>query len=294
VSASTATTAAATGGVVRGRLRLRRPARGLGLSGWIAAGVLVFVFLLAAVGPLLTSTDPNAVNLAQAYGAPSAHHLLAQDANGRDLLTRLIFGARTALVGPLLVVLASTLLGTALALAAVWFGGWLDAAVARVIDAVFAFPGLLLAILATSLFGAGLPAAVVALSISYTPYMARIVRSAALRERAMPYVAALRVQGLRGVTICLRHILPNIVTLITANATLSFGFALIDLAALSFIGLGVQAPTADWGAMVGAGVPGIMQHYPQESVYASVLIVATVAAANLLGDRLSARSEARS
>ena len=278
----------------RRRLRVRRPSLGLGWSGWLAVGVLIFVFFLAVFGPLLTSTDPNAVNLAQAYGAPSAHHLLAQDASGRDILTRLIYGARTALIGPLLVVIASTVAGTALALAAVWFGGWFDATAARVIDAMFAFPGLLLAILATALFGAGLPAAVVALSIAYTPYIARIVRSAALRERGMPYVAALRVQGLRGLTICVRHILPNLAALVVANATLSFGFALIDLAALSFIGLGVQAPTADWGAMVGEGVPGILQHYPQESLYASAFIVATVAAANLLGDRLIVRSEARS
>lgn len=259
----------------------------------VASIVLVLVFLLAAVGPLLTSADPNALDLSQAYGAPSLDHLLGQDASGRDLLTRLVFGARTALVGPALVVVASTLAGTVLALAAVWFGGWFDSVVARVSDALFAFPGLLLAILATALFGAGLTAAAVALSISYTPYLARIVRSAALRERGMPYVAALRVQGLRGVGICLRHILPNIATLIVANATLTFGFALIDLAGLSFIGLGVQAPTADWGAMAGEGVPGIMQRYPQESLYAGVLIVATVAAANLLGDRLTARAEAR-
>jgi peptide/nickel transport system permease protein len=281
-------------GVALGRRRrTRRSGSGLGVSGWIAIGVLAFVFLLVILGPLLAPTDPNAVNLGQAYGAPSGAHPLGQDSNGRDLLSRLIIGARTALIGPVIVVIASTLAGTALALAAVWFGGWFDAMVARVIDAVFAFPGLLLAILATALFGAGLTAAVAALAISYTPYIARIVRSAAMRERAMPYVAALRVQGLRGVTICVRHILPNVITLITANATVAFGFALIDLAGLSFIGLGVQAPTADWGAMVGAGVPGILQGYPQESLYASILIVATVGAANMLGDRLSARSEAR-
>lgn len=295
MTAVTATTppAPAPAPTVRRGLWRRAHRLDLGVTGWVSVGILALVFLLAAIGPLLTTQDPNAVNLAQGYGAPSAHHWLAQDANGRDILTRLIYGARTALVGPLLVVVVSTIAGAALALAAVWFGGWFDAVVSRVIDAVFAFPGLLLAILATSLFGAGLSAAVVALSIAYTPYIARIARSAALRERAMPYVAALRVQGLRGVTICVRHILPNITTLIVANATISFGFALIDLAGLSFIGLGVQAPTADWGAMVSEGVPGILQHYPQESLYASVLIVATVAAANIIGDRLTTRSEAR-
>ncbi|MEV4255201.1 ABC transporter permease [Spirillospora sp. NPDC049652] len=259
----------------------------------IATGVLAAVFLLALVGPLIAWTDPNAVALSEAYRAPSTAHLLGQDASGRDLLARLVAGARTSLAGPALIVVVSTVLGTAIALAAAWTGGWFDAVVARVCDALFAFPGLLLAILATALFGAGLPAAVIALSIAYTPYLARIVRSAALRERSLPYVAALRVQGLHGVTICLRHILPNITTLIVADAALAFGLALIDLAGLSFIGLGVQAPTADWGAMAGEGIPGMMQRYPQESVYAGLLIVATVAATNLLGDRLSARAEAR-
>lgn len=278
----------------RRRTRKRPLGRHLSIVGWSAAAALAVVALLAILGPLLVTVDPNAVDLSGAYSGPSPEHLLGQDASGRDLFSRLLSGAGTSLVGPLLVVIASTVLGTALALSAVWIGGWFDSAIARVIDAVFAFPGLLLAILATSIFGTGLQAAVIALSISYTPYIARIVRGAALRERSLPYVAALRVQGLRGTSISLRHILPNIAGLISANATLSFGFALIDLAALSFIGLGVQAPTADWGAMIGSGMAGILQLEPQEALWASLLIVITVAAANSLGDELVKRSENRS
>lgn len=187
----------------------------------------------------------------------------------------------------------ATLLGTLIGLTAVWFGGWVDAVAVRVIDAIFAFPGILLAILATALFGSGLPAAVVALSIAYMPYIARVVRSAALRERNLPYVAALRVQGRGGFAISARHILPNVSGLIVANATLCFGWALIDLAALSFIGFGVQPPTADWGAMVGSGMAGILQQAPNEALAASALIVITVAAVNTLGDRLVQRSENR-
>lgn len=200
-------------------------------------------------------------------------------------------GSRTALLGPLAVVAISTALGTVLALTAVWIGGVVDTVFARFIDAIFAFPGLLLAILVTAIFGPGLIAAVLALSVSYTPYMARIVRSGAIRERNLPYVDALRVQGLSPVAINYKHILPNIATLILANGTLSFGFALIDLAGLSFIGLGVQPPTADWGAMVGTGMAGVLQRYPQEAFYAGFLIVATVFAANQLGNWLQDRAE---
>jgi peptide/nickel transport system permease protein len=234
------------------------------------------------------------VDLSAAYEGPSPAHPLGTDGSGRDLLARIIWGSRPALTGPALVVVASTVLGVILALAAVWFGGWFDQLNVRVVDAIFAFPGLLLAILATSLFGPGLTAAVAALSIAYVPYIARIVRSAALRERNLPYVAALRVQGVRGFVISTRHILPNVSGLIVANATISFGFALMDLAGLSFIGLGVQPPTADWGAMVGTGMSGVLQGAPLEALEASIMIVLVVAAVNVLGDRLTERAEARS
>lgn len=269
------------------------PLTGIGVSGQVAFWALIAIALLAAVGPLLVQTDPNAVDLEYAYAPMSPWYPLGADASGRDILTRLIVGSRTALLGPLLVVTLATVLGTVIGLTAVWFGGWVDAIAVRVIDAIFAFPGILLAILATALFGSGLTAAVIALSIAYMPYIARVVRSAALRERNLPYVAALRVQGRHGFAISARHILPNVSGLIVANATISFGFALIDLSALSFIGFGVQPPTADWGAMVGSGMPGILQQAPNEALAASALIVITVAAVNTLGDRLVQRSENR-
>jgi peptide/nickel transport system permease protein len=272
--------------------RMRREGR-LSVGTWVAIGILVVVVVMALIGPLLYPVDPNLVDLSAAYAGPSAAHPLGADGNGRDILARIITGARTSLVGPALVVIASTILGVIIALAAVWFGGWFDQFTVRVIDAIFAFPGLLLAILATSLFGAGLTAAVAALSIAYIPYIARIVRSAALRERNLPYVAALRVQGVRGFVISTRHILPNVAGLIVANATISFGFAMMDLAGLSFIGLGVQPPTADWGAMVGTGMSGVLQGAPLEAFWASLMIVLVVASVNVIGDRLNERAEAR-
>ncbi|MEW2493475.1 ABC transporter permease [Streptomyces nodosus] len=274
--------------------RTTRRGRTIGVTGGVAIAVLGLVVCFAVLAPLLAPHDPDAVDLSGAYQGSSGTHVLGTDASGRDLLSRLVYGSRTALIGPFLVVAISTLLGTALALAAVWFGGWFDQIVVRVVDAVFAFPGLLLAILATALFGSGLKAATAALSIAYVPYIARIVRSASLRERSLPYIAALRVQGVHGLRIALRHILPNVGGLIVANATLAFGFALMDFAGLSFIGLGVQPPTSDWGATVGIGMAGVLQQHPQEALFASALIVVTVGAVNTLGDRLTERWEARS
>lgn len=266
--------------------RLLETLRDLGWAGWIALGVLFVAAFVAMFGPLLTAQDPNAVSLASAYGAAAPGHPLGFDASGRDLFTRLIYGARTTLLGPLLLVALATTLGTTIALIAVWRGGWLDTAISRTVDAAFAFPGLLLAILVAAIFGAGLLTAVVALTFAFTPYLIRIVRSAALKERSLPYVAALQVQGVSGFSICVRHMLPNLVPTIVANGFQAFGESLIALASLSFIGLGVQAPTADWGAMVANGMTGVLSGFPQESLYACLLIVLVVGAANMLGDRI--------
>ena len=272
-------------------VRVKR--RGLGWGSWIAIGVLVFFLLVALIGPLIVTTDPNDISLIDANGPAGPGHLLGFDGQGRDLLARLVTGARSSLLGPLLVVIISTVLGGIIAFSAAWVGGTYDAIVARVIDAMFAFPGLLLAILAVSLVGPGLLAASIALSIGYTPYVARIIRSSVLQERNLPYVSALTVQGLSGLRICVRHLLPNVSGIIVAAATLSYGYALIDLAALSFIGLGVQPPQSDWGVMVADGIPGLLSGYPQESLYASLCIVLVVGAVNFLGDRFTALSEDR-
>jgi len=274
--------------------RLRRTASGLSGLGALGTGALVIcvvLALLAIIAPLIAPHDPNAVALSQAYGGSSSAHPLGTDSNGRDLLSRLIIGSRTSLLGPLIVTLMAAVIGAVLALVCAWFGGWVDAAISRVLDVLFSFPGLLLAVVAVAVFGHGLPAAVIALGISYVPYHARVTRSAAIRERSMPYVAALHVQGFSGLRICVRNILPNVFPLIVAHATVAFGYAMIDLAAISFLGLGVQPPTADWGSMVSTGEPGILSGHPQESLYAGICIVVAVAAFNVLGERMSDRQQ---
>jgi peptide/nickel transport system permease protein len=162
-----------------------------------------------------------------------------------------------------------------------------------VLDILFAFPAILLAVLGAAVFGASLTAAAVSLAVAYTPYVARILRSAAVRERAREYIAASEVQGLSGWAICARHLLPNVTPLIVSQGTILFGYAMVDLAAVSFIGLGVQAPQPDWGVMVATGQPGVLQGYPAESLSAGLCIVAVVVAVNLLGERLAERNEER-
>jgi peptide/nickel transport system permease protein len=260
----------------------------------ISCGVVIAVAVFLAIfGPLLAPHDPNAANLANAYVGPVAGHALGYDSQGRDLLSRLLTGARTSIAGPFLVVLVSMVAGSVLAVTAAWAGRWVDASISTVLDILFAFPAILLAVLAAAVFGAGLTAPTLALAIAYTPYIARVLRGAALRERAREYVDACEVQGLSAVAICARHLIPNLMPLIVAQATLLFGYAMVDFAAISFIGLGVQPPTADWGVMVASGQAGVLQGYPLESLTAGLCIVVVVVAVNLLGERLAADSEAR-
>jgi len=265
--------------------------KGLGLTGWIAVAVLSVMVLITVFGPMLYTVDPDNISLMDTFGPPQPGHPLGFDGQGRDLLARLVVGGRTSLLGPVIVVIISTLLGALLAFSAAWIGGTYDTVVSRFIDTMFAFPGLLLAIIAVAIFGPGLMAASIALAIGYTPFVARIIRSAVLRERNLPYVSALTVQGLGGLNISIRHLLPNVAGIIIAAATLSYGYALIDLAALSFIGLGVQPPQSDWGVMVAEGIPGLLSGYPQESLYAGLCIIIAVGAVNLLGDRFAAMAE---
>ncbi|MFJ9705741.1 ABC transporter permease [Streptomyces sp. NPDC101234] len=245
---------------------------------------------LAVLAPVLATHQPNTVDMAAASQDPSAGHWLGTDALGRDLYSRLLYGARVSLLGPALIITGATAGGVALALLCAWRGGWLDRVVSRINDVLFAFPGLLLAVLAVAVFGPGLTAPVVALAIAYLPYMARIVRGVAVRERRLPYVAALEAAGMSAWRINLRHLLPNLTPFIVAQATAAFGSALIDLAAVSFLGLGVQPPTADWGLMVSEGQSSLLAGAPGQSLMAGGLIVLTVVVFNLLGDTMIART----
>ena len=265
--------------------------RGLGLSGQVALGVVLLAALIAVVGPMLATDDPLTIDLLSTFGGPTGGHLLGFDIQGRDVVSRLLVGARSSMIGPLMVVVLAMSAGTALAIAAAWRRGRVDAFISSGMDVVFAFPGILLAVLSVTIFGAGLIAAVVALSIAYTPYVARVMRAAALKERTLPYVEALQVQGASGLWICARHVIPNMVPYLVAQTTILFGYAMVDLAAISYLGLGVQIPKPDWGLMISENQSGIADGHTLPSLAAGLCIVVVVVAFNVLGDRLFSRAE---
>ncbi len=251
--------------------------------------VLGAVTLAAALAPFVAPYDPDAVDFMAFNGGPTAAHWLGTDGLGRDILSRMIWGARTALLGPLLVVVFSTIVGILLGLLAAWRGGWVDAVLGRIFDVIFAFPALLIGIMAVALFGKGLVAPVIAMSLAYAPFVARLTRSLITAERNRPYVAAYRVQGFSGSWIAVRRVLPNVVPIVGAQSTLNFGYVLAELAGLSFLGLGVQAPTADWGAMINEAQPGIAGGHFLPAVVPAIAVVIVVVAVNIIGEELSER-----
>lgn len=259
----------------------------------VAAVVLAVIVLAAVFAPLLAPYDPNAVDLMSPYEGSSPTHWLGTDASGRDILSRLLYGARISLAGPAVVIVFSISAGVLLALVAAWCGGRVDAVISRLLEVLFAFPGLILGVVAVAVFGAGFWAPVIALSIAYVPMVARVLRSVAIRERNLPYIAALQIQGVPAPRIAVRHLLPNLMPMITVQAGIGFAYAMLDLAAISYLGLGLQPPTSDWGVMVAEGQSSIIEGYPQQSLYAATAVLATVVSLNLVSGWFAERYDVR-
>lgn len=253
--------------------------------------VIGAIATFAVIGPFIGRYEPSVVDILSANQGPSADHWLGTDSLGRDVFARLASGATQTLVAAAVTTAIATLAGTVLAVAAAWKGGRFDRSVARVLDVAFAFPGLLFAIIAVAVLGAGVVAPILALSIAYTPYIARLLRSVTLRQRHLPYVESCQLLGYSAWRTTTRHLLPSIRPFIVAQATLTFGYSLLDLAAISFIGLGVQPPNAEWGLMVSNGASALINGYPWEVLFSGLAIVVTVVAFNVLGERLAARAE---
>ncbi|MCL6595264.1 MAG: ABC transporter permease [Firmicutes bacterium] len=248
-------------------------------------GLLAVFVLVAAGAQWIAPYNPNAQNLLAALQPPSALHLLGTDEYGRDVLSRLLFGARTALLAAVAVVAVSMVAGAVWGLASAYYGGWVDTLLMRVVDVFMAFPFLLLALMIVAALGSGVVQAVIAVAISYMPVYARLVRGVALGLKELDFVQAARSLGAPGGWIMRRHLVPNLVGPIIVQATLNMGTAIIDISGLSFLGMGVQPPQSDWGAMLADAQTYILQ--AEWLVLAPGLaILLVVLAFNLFGDGL--------
>ncbi|KKX98118.1 ABC transporter permease [Microbacterium sp. Ag1] len=270
------------------RLRRRRRS-GSDLRFWISCGLLALIAAAAAFAPLLAPYQPDSVDFAAIWEGPSAQHLLGTDQLGRDLFSRLLIGAGETLVGPVVLLALATVLGVAIGVLAAWRGGWIDTVLARVTDVMFAFPGLLFVVLVIAVFGKGPATAIVALAFAYAPVIAKYTRSLALSEMTRPYIDAYRVQGLGGLTICVRGVIPNLLPPLVGYLVVLFGEALMSLATLSFLGFGAQPPSSEWGLMVQEGQPGIIQGEFLPTLVPGAAIAIVVIAVNVAGVRVADR-----
>lgn len=243
------------------------------------------LLLIALLGPLIAPYPPDVTDILAANQPPSAGHLLGTDSLGRDILSRILWGAQISYSAAALIVLISIVLGTAVTLVSSWFGGAVDTATSGVLNVAIAVPSMLVAIITVTVLGAGFWAPVLAMAFASAPYVARVLRGTAHQERGKPYVEALALSGVSGPRIN-GHILRGISPIVLAQATFGFGVALLEFGALSFVGLGIQAPTAEWGAMVIAGRTELLAGNPQQTVAAGSMIVISVVAFTLLGERV--------
>ncbi|HEY7498922.1 MAG TPA: ABC transporter permease [Vicinamibacterales bacterium] len=251
--------------------------------------VIVMVAVLAAsLGPALTPYDPAAQELARRLEGPSVSHPFGLDELGRDILSRLLAGARISLMVGIAVVSVSSLLGMLLGSVAGYFGGRVDDAISRVVDVLMAFPGILLAIALVAVLGPSLRNVVLALSVIGWVGYARLVRSQALRAREFEFVQAARALGAGAPRIVVRHILPTALPSVVVQATLGMAGAIIAEAALSFLGLGVQPPTPSWGTMLDAGRSHLFDA-PHLTIFPGLAIAFLVLGFNFLGDGLRDR-----
>jgi len=256
----------------------------------LGAFIVGLAVLAAVIGPWLVPFDPSAQELALRLSGPSRLHWLGLDELGRDILARLMSGARVSLFVGLVVVSVSASVGAALGSLAGYYGGIVDEAISRVIDILLAFPGLLLAIALVAVLGPSLTNVALALSVIGWVGYARVVRAQVLQAREFEYVAAARAIGAATPRILIRHVLPAALPALTVQATLGMGGAILSEAALSFLGLGVQPPTPSWGAMLNYGRAHVLDA-PHLTVFPGLAIALLVLGLNLLGDSLREKFE---
>ncbi|MFD1334099.1 ABC transporter permease [Oceanobacillus iheyensis] len=248
--------------------------------------IILFLFLvIAIIGPLLTPYDYAEQDLTNRLQSPSSEHLLGTDHIGRDIATRIIYGASVSLQVGFYAVTGALLFGTLLGIIAGFFGKWVDMIISRMFDILLAFPSILLAIAIVAILGPSLENALVAIAIVNIPIFGRLVRSKVISLREEEYIMAARAQGMKNGRIIFQHILPNSTAPIIVQATLSFGTAIIEAAALGFLGLGAQHPTPEWGRMLADG-RAFLQLAPWTLIAPGLCIMLVVLAFNLIGDGL--------
>jgi peptide/nickel transport system permease protein len=249
----------------------------------VGAAVFCTIVLAAICAPLIAPYDPTAIDFADKLNAPGADHLMGTNELGQDIFSQVLYGARTSLLVGVVVISLAIAIGVPIGLVAGYFGGHLDTTMMRISDVFLAFPPLLLPIAITAALGSGLFNAMVALAVSWFPWYSRIVRGAVMRVNNELYISAARAMGVGNVRIILRHALPNSLTPIIVQGSMDFGYAILAAASLSFIGIGAQPPTPEWGLMAALSRTRFIDNWWTVG-FPGLAIFVTVLAVNLVGD----------
>ena len=258
----------------------------------VGAVIVVFWALCAILGGVFAPHDPLGQDLLAVNHRPSRIALFGTDQLGRDVLSRVIVGARSILIIAPLATLLGTVLGTALGLAMGYLSGWTDTIASRIVEAVLALPVVIVAFLFVVALGPSTQTLIIVIGFVFTPLIARTVRSAVLSERELDYVAAARLRGERAPYIMFVEILPNVLQPILVEFTVRLGYAIFAVATLSFLGFGIQQPTPDWGGDISVNYGLITAGYWWETLFPAVAIATLVVAVNLIADAISGVLEA--
>jgi peptide/nickel transport system permease protein len=255
----------------------------------LLAGIIL---LLSIFAPFITPYDPDKQDLTRALLSPSREHIFGTDRYGRDMLSRVIAGARTSVSSVLLLVAAISFIGTVAGVICGYIGGKIDTILMRISDIFLAFPGMVLAIAVAGVLGGGILNAVIAVAVISWPKYARLSRSQVLSEKSAVYMEAAKLSGCNSFQIIVKHMLPNMIGTILVTAVLDIGTMMMEIAGLSFLGLGAMPPTAEWGSMMSNG-RSMIQTAPWVILAPGGAIFITVAVFNLLGDTLRDRLDSR-
>ncbi len=247
--------------------------------------IMIIIVVIAVFAPFIAPYDPLQLDMTSAFATPSRAHLLGCDSYGRDILSRLIYGARWSLMLGFISSMSATILGIILGCIAGFFGGWVDNLIMRICDIIQAIPGMLLSIVISTVLGAGFVNTIIALSIAPISGTCRMLRAQILSERNKEYLEAAASIDCSTARIMFKHMLPNVISPIIVMCTMGIGVTIMSAAGLSYIGLGVPQPTPEWGAMLSAGRNYFMS-YPHIILFPGLCIAAVVLLINILGDGL--------
>ncbi|MEM1994274.1 MAG: ABC transporter permease [Nitrososphaerales archaeon] len=254
-------------------------------SARLGVPILLFFVIVGVLAPFLSPYDPIKINLSEALRPPSSDHILGTDELGRDIATRIMYGARISMFIGFLAVLIGLAIGAPIGIISGYYGGAIDFALQRLTDVLLAFPGILLALVLVATLGVGLTNVIIAVGISSVPVYIRLARGQTLYIRELSYVEAVRALGLRSPTILFKHIFLNTVDPLIVQSTLQLGTAILTAAGLGFLGLGVEPTIPEWGTMLGTGREYLMSS-PHVATFPGLAIFLVVLAFNLLGDAL--------